>query len=136
MMCGGGLLRTATCESAVVIAKTSATSSMIGGISEPGHQPLHDILQQEMSHHQREGGFRALAPSLRQVVWLDKFKAGHIDRYDGSNNSEKFIQVYHTIIEAAGGDDRVKANYMPTSLSGAARTWLINLPEGSIYTWD
>jgi hypothetical protein len=22
------------------------------------------------------------------------------------------------------------------SLSGAARSWLINLPEGSIYTWD
>jgi hypothetical protein len=37
------------------------------------------------------GGFRALAPSLRQVVWLKKFKAGHIDKYDGSSNPGEFI---------------------------------------------
>jgi hypothetical protein len=33
--------------------------------------------------------------------------------------------VYQTIIEADGGDDRVKA-----------RSWLINLPEVSITLWD
>jgi hypothetical protein len=26
---------------------------------------------------------------------------------------EEFIQVYHTVIEAIGGDNRVKANYLP-----------------------
>jgi hypothetical protein len=80
--------------------------------------------------------FRALAPSLRQVIWLEKFKVEHIDKYDGSSNLEEFIQVYHTIIEAAEGDNRVKANYLTTALAGAARSWLINLLEGSIYTWD
>jgi hypothetical protein len=39
----------------------------------------------------REGDFHALAPSLRQVVWPDKFKARHIDKYDGYNNFEEFI---------------------------------------------
>jgi hypothetical protein len=82
------------------------------------------------------GSFRALPPSLRQDVWPEKFKAGHIDKYDGSNNSEEFIQVYHTVIEATGGDDQVNANYMPAVLSSTVRSWLINLPEGSIYTWD
>jgi hypothetical protein len=82
------------------------------------------------------GGFRALAPSLRQVVWPEKFKVGHINKYDGSSNPEEFIKVYHTVIEATGEDDRVKANYLPTSLSSVARSWLINLPEGSNYTWD
>jgi hypothetical protein len=77
-----------------------------------------------------------LAPSLRQVVWPEKFKARHIDKYDVSNNPEEFIQVYHTIIEAAGGDNQVKANYLPKALSGATRLWLFNLPVGSIYTWD
>jgi hypothetical protein len=48
------------------------------------------------------GSFRALAPSLRQVVWPEKFKDRHIDKYDGSSNFEKFIQVYHMIIEATG----------------------------------
>jgi hypothetical protein len=81
-------------------------------------------------------GFRALAGPLRELRWLAKFKAGHIDRYDGFNNPEKFIQVYQTAIEATGGDDRVKANFLPTTLSGAARSWLINLPEGSIHSWD
>jgi hypothetical protein len=82
------------------------------------------------------GDFCALAPPLRQVIWPEKFKVGHIDKYDGFNNPKEFIQVYHTIIEAARGDDRVKPNYLPTALSSVARSCLINLPEGSIYTWD
>jgi hypothetical protein len=82
------------------------------------------------------GGFRALAPPLRQVIWPEKFKAGHIDKYDGSSNPKEFIQVYHTVIEATGEDDRVKANYLPMVLSSTTRSWLINLPEESIYTWD
>jgi hypothetical protein len=81
-------------------------------------------------------GFHDLATPLRQVVWPEKFKAVYIDKYDGSSNLDEFIQVYHMIIEAVGGDDRVKANYLPMTLSGATRSWLINLPEGSIYTWD
>jgi hypothetical protein len=44
---------------------------------------------------------------LRQVAWSDKFKP--IDKYNGSSNPEEFIQVYHTVIEAAGRDDQVKA---------------------------
>jgi hypothetical protein len=73
---------------------------------------------------------------LWEVRWLAKFKADHIDRYDGSSNPEEFIQVYQAVIEAAGGDDRVKANFLPTTLSGAARSWLIHLLEGSIRSWD
>jgi hypothetical protein len=82
------------------------------------------------------GDFCALALPLRQVILLEKFKVGHIDKYDESSNLEEFIQVYHTIIEVVGGDDRVKANYLPTTLSGMTRSWLINLADGSIYTWD
>jgi hypothetical protein len=40
------------------------------------------------------------------------------------------------VIEAVGGDDRVKANYLPTALSDVDRSWLINLPEGIVYNWD
>jgi hypothetical protein len=73
---------------------------------------------------------------LRDVRWPAKFKAGHIDRYNGSSNPEEFIPVYQTVIEAVGGDDRVKTNFLSTALSGAARSWLINLLEGSIHSWD
>jgi hypothetical protein len=64
------------------------------------------------------------------------FMAGHIDQDDGSNNTEKFIQVYQIVIEDANGDDRVKANFLHMTLTGAARSWLINLLEGSIHSWD
>jgi hypothetical protein len=73
---------------------------------------------------------------LREVRWPAKFKAGHIDQYDSSSNPEEFIQVYQTVIEAAGGDDWVKVNFLHTTLSRAARSWLINLPKGSIHSWD
>jgi hypothetical protein len=81
-------------------------------------------------------GFRTLALELQQVTWLDKFKPGAIDKYDGSSNPEEFIQVYHTVIEATGGDDQVEANYLPTTLSGTTISWLINLLKGTIYNWD
>jgi hypothetical protein len=69
-------------------------------------------------------------------MWLDKFKPGSIDKYDGSSNLEEFIQVYHTIIEAAEGDDRLKANYLLMTLFGAARSWFINLPESTVHSGD
>jgi hypothetical protein len=82
------------------------------------------------------GGFLALAAPLIDVRWPGKFKTGHIDKYNGSSNPKEVIQVYQTVIKAARGDNWVKANYLPTALSGVTRSWLINLPEGSIYTWD
>jgi hypothetical protein len=30
----------------------------------------------------------------------------------------------------------MKANFLPTALSGEARSWLINLPEGPVTSWD
>jgi hypothetical protein len=82
------------------------------------------------------GSFHALAAPLRDVRWPNKLKTGHINKYDRSSNPEEFIQVYQIVIEVVGGDDQVKANYLPMALSSAARSWFINLPGGSIYTWD
>jgi hypothetical protein len=44
--------------------------------------------------------------------------------------------VYQTTIEATEGDDWVKANFLPTALTGATRSWLINLPDGSVTLCD
>jgi hypothetical protein len=41
--------------------------------------------------------------------------------------------VYHMVIKGAGGDDRVTVNYLPMALSSVARSWLINMLEGTIY---
>jgi hypothetical protein len=37
---------------------------------------------------------------------------------------------------AAGGDTTVMATYFHVALSGLARTWLMNLTPGSIYSWE
>jgi hypothetical protein len=73
---------------------------------------------------------------LTEVRWPTKFKACHNYQYDDYSNPEEFIQFYQTIIEADSGDDRVKANFLHTILSGVARSWLINLSKGSIHSWD
>jgi hypothetical protein len=65
-----------------------------------------------------KSGFYGLVGPLRQVPWPEKFKADNIDWYDGSNNPEEFIQVYQIIIEAARGDNRVEANFMPMTILG------------------
>jgi hypothetical protein len=62
-------------------------------------------------HPNRKKWVHTLAGPLREVRWPVKFKAGHIDQYDGSSNPEEFLQVYQTIIETAGGDDWVNANF-------------------------
>jgi hypothetical protein len=59
-----------------------------------------------------------------------------IETYDGSTNPKEWIQIYSMTIKAASGDDYVKANYLPTVLQGSARTWLMNLPEGTVQSWD
>jgi hypothetical protein len=44
--------------------------------------------------------------------------------------------VYVTVITAAGGDTAVMATYFHVALSGPARTWLMDLTLGSVYSWE
>jgi hypothetical protein len=46
------------------------------------------------------------------------------------------LQVYVTAITAVGGDTTVIATNFHVALSGPARTWLMNLAPGSIYSWE
>jgi hypothetical protein len=50
------------------------------------------------------------------------------------SNPSEFLQVYVTAITVAGGDTTVMATYFHVALSGPARTWLMNLTPGSIYS--
>jgi hypothetical protein len=58
------------------------------------------------------------------------------EKYDGTSNLSEFLQVYVTAITAAGGNTAVMATYFHVALSGPARTWLMNLAPGSIYSWE
>jgi hypothetical protein len=44
--------------------------------------------------------------------------------------------VYVTAITATGGNTAVMATYFHVALSGPARTWLMNLTPGSVYSWE
>ena len=48
----------------------------------------------------------------------------------------EFLQLYELCIEAANRDERVMTNWFPMALKDGARTWLLNLPPGTISSWD
>nr|ABA96243.2 retrotransposon protein, putative, unclassified [Oryza sativa Japonica Group] len=80
-------------------------------------------------------GCRAFGRSLRDVRWPERFRPGAIEKYDGSTDPEKFLQIYSTVLYAAGVDDNALANYLPTALKGSARSWPMHLPPYSISSW-
>jgi hypothetical protein len=81
-------------------------------------------------------GYAALADHLHAATWPSKFRPHMPEKYDGTTNPSEFLQVYVTAITAAGGDTTVMATYFHVALSGPARTWLMNLALGSIYSWE
>jgi hypothetical protein len=82
------------------------------------------------------GGCMALAPHLRMVVWLRKFQPHPLEKCDMTVNPTEFLQIYSTSILAAGGIETIMANYFLVALTGMARSWLMNLPEGSLDSWS
>jgi hypothetical protein len=81
-------------------------------------------------------GCAALADHLHAATWPSKFRPHLPEKYDGTTNPSEFLQVYVTAITAADGDTTVMATYFHVALSGLARTWLMNLSPGSIYSWE
>ena len=81
-------------------------------------------------------GYRAFTPEPRSVVWLGKFKPDLPPRYDGTPDPAEFLQLYELSIKATNGDRKVMSNWFPMALKDGARSWLLNLPPGSISSWD
>jgi hypothetical protein len=81
-------------------------------------------------------GFAALADHLRATTWPPKFRPQLLEKYDGTSNPSEFLQVYVTAITTAGGNTAVMASYFHVALTGPARTWLMNLTPGSVYSWE
>jgi hypothetical protein len=81
-------------------------------------------------------GCAALAYHLHAASWPPKFRPHLPKKYDGTTNPSEFLQVYVTAITAAGGNTAVMATYFHVALSGPARTWLMNLTLGSVYSWE
>jgi hypothetical protein len=79
-------------------------------------------------------GCAELADHLRAATWPPKFRPHLSEKYNGTSNPSKFLQVYVIAFTAAGGNTTVMASYFHVALTGSARTWLMNLTPGSIYS--
>jgi hypothetical protein len=82
------------------------------------------------------GGCMALAPQLRMLIWPHKFWPHVPEKYDGMVNPTEFLQIYSTSILATGGNEAIMANYFPVALTWTTRSWLMNLPEGTLDSWS
>jgi hypothetical protein len=79
-------------------------------------------------------GCAALADHLRAATWPPKFRPHLPEKYDGTSNPSEFLQVYITAITTDGGNTAVMASYFHVALTGPARTWLMNLTPGLVYS--
>jgi hypothetical protein len=59
-----------------------------------------------------------------------------LEKYGGSVNPAEFLQIYNSSILAVGGNEAVMANYFPVALTSMALSWLMNLPEASLTSWE
>jgi hypothetical protein len=100
-----------------MIIMVLTTTNLTGTVTRSGHIP---------------GGIKAYSLDLKQVRWPVNLKPSGIEKYDGSTNSAKWLQVYQLTIEAARGDAYVMANYLPVCLSSSARTWILRLAVRSV----
>jgi hypothetical protein len=70
------------------------------------------------------------------VRWPLNFKSLGMEKYDGSINPVKWLEVYQLTIKATVGDSYVMANYLPICLSSSAMTRLLGLPTGLVRSWS
>jgi hypothetical protein len=80
------------------------------------------------------GGVKAFSHDLKRVRWPLNFKPSGIEMYDGSTNPAEWLEMYQITIEAVGGDSYSMENYLQVNLSSSSRTWLLELPVGSVHS--
>ena len=81
------------------------------------------------------GGLPSVLQGIAVMTFPLKFNPSLPSRYDRTTPPLDFLQLYSLTVYAAKGDDKCMANWLPMALKGAAITWLMNLPEGSIHSF-
>jgi hypothetical protein len=70
------------------------------------------------------------------VVWPHMFRPHLPEKYDGTINPVEFLQIYSTSILATGWDEAIFSKYFPVALTRMTRSWLMNLPKGTLDFWS
>jgi hypothetical protein len=131
--------RTASQASKEPAASKAPVSERLGSrvLAEGDAHHRVDLLTE--THAREEEGLAGpvcFGSRIRDENFPEKFVMPRdIQKYDGTTKPEDWLVDYSTAINIVGGNLRLAVRYVPLVLKGTARTWLNNLPKGSINTW-
>lgn len=57
-------------------------------------------------------------------------------KYDCKTEPKQWLRVYSQAVDLAGGDDDIKALFLPTALDSLPLSWFDRIPAGIVDTWQ
>jgi hypothetical protein len=81
-------------------------------------------------------GAHGVGPTPVSGGLLRMFRPHLPEKYDGTVNPIELLQIYSTSILVVGGNEAIMASDICVALIGTARSWLMNLPEGTLDSWS
>ncbi|KAK1618018.1 hypothetical protein QYE76_023535 [Lolium multiflorum] len=116
----------------------SAAHSRLGPRIEPAdaRDRLDRLVESRIAEEEGPAGPKCFGPRILNEPMIDGFQLPRdTPKYDGTAKPEDWLQDYSTAVGIAKGNKRWAVRYSPLMLLGSARTWLNNLPAGSINGW-
>ncbi|KAK1670608.1 hypothetical protein QYE76_058767 [Lolium multiflorum] len=111
--------------------------SRLGPRIEPtdARERLDRLVESRIAEEEGPAGPKCFGPRIINEPMVDGFQLPRDTPYDGTAKPEDWLQDYSTAVGIAKGNKRWAVRYSPLMLLGSARTWLNNLPAGSINGW-
>ncbi|KAK1613789.1 hypothetical protein QYE76_019306 [Lolium multiflorum] len=97
---------------------------------------LDRLVESRIVEEEGPAGPKCFGPRILGEPMIDGFQLlRDTPKYDGTAKPEDWLLDYSTAVGIARGNKRWAVRYSPLMLLGSARTWLNNLPAGSINDW-
>ncbi|KAK1606049.1 hypothetical protein QYE76_029722 [Lolium multiflorum] len=97
---------------------------------------LDRLVESRIAEEEAPACPKCFGPRIANEPVLDGFQLPRdTPKYDGTAKPEDWLQDYSTAVGISRGNKRWAVRYSPLMLVGSARTWLNNLPAGSINGW-
>ncbi|KAK1692123.1 hypothetical protein QYE76_008820 [Lolium multiflorum] len=97
---------------------------------------LDRLVESRIAEEEGPTGPKCFGPRILGEPMVDGFQLPRdMPKYDGTAKPEDWLLDYSTAVDIAKGNKRWAVRYSPLMLVGSARTWLNNLPAGSINGW-
>ncbi|KAK1680935.1 hypothetical protein QYE76_041783 [Lolium multiflorum] len=96
---------------------------------------LDRLVESRIAEEEGPAGPKCFGPRIANEPMIDGFQLPRdTPKYDGTAKPEDWLLDYSTAVGIARGNKRWAVRYSPLMV-GSARTWLNNLPAGSINGW-